>query len=148
MKKIISLILVLSLFLLNLNVCVFAAGNKVDEFYNSLPKSEYKEYAHAKASIREIVLGKDLDKASLGLGKYAFDGLKKGFLPDNQEFYYFASAIEDEHTIIKKYAIYDLNGKRIATGINRHAKKESVLNNKFKGWEKPVGENELSNKRE
>lgn len=146
MNKKIILVLVLSLLLPNLTVGVLAADTSENEFYSSLQEKEYKEYAHANLNVRKKVLGKDLDEVSKSLGKYSFGDLAD--FPANKEFYFFASALEDKHSIIKKYVIYDVNGKRIEAGINRHAKKESVMKNEFNGWETAIGEDELSNKRE
>lgn len=145
MNKKILLVLALSLLLPTFNV-IALAEEKEDAFYSSLSEKEYKEYAHAKLNVRKKILGKDLDEASNSLGKYSFGELSN--FPDNDEFYFFASAIEDKNMIVKKYAIYDVNGKRIETGVHRHAKKEAVMKKDFNGWETAVSDDELSNKRE
>lgn len=148
MNKKIIYIFVLSLILSNLSVgkVVFGADKSADEFYSLLPESEYKEYTDAKINVREKTLGKNINEASKGLGKYSFGDLAE--YPDNEIYYFFASAIEDKNMIIKKFAVYNVSGKRIETGMHRVAKKEAVMKDGFNGWETPLDDNELSNKRD
>lgn len=148
MYKKVKLFLVLFLLLPNLTISALAANNPVDEFYTSLPGNEYKEYSHANVNVREKVLGKDLAKASAGLGEYTFPSSDFSGFSSDKEYYFFASAIENKQMIIKKYAIYDIDGKRVAAGIHSHAKKEAVMKKEFNGWDTPFGQDELSNKRE
>lgn len=131
-----------------MTISVLASNDNVDKFYNSLPKNEYKEYTYANINVREFVSGKELIKASSGLGKYAFPKGKFSNYSYDQKYYFFASVIDNKHFIIKKYAIYDIDGKRVAGGINSQAKKEAVMKKEYIGWDSPFGGEELSNKRE
>lgn len=132
---------------LSLNIAwnVFAIDTPEDEFYSSLTKNEheYKEYQNATLNIRKKLNGsselRDLEKE---LDKYNFGDLSYDY-PDI-EVYFFASIYEDKHMLITKYAIYDLKGNFLESGVRRTAKKEAVLNGEFNGWKDNVGENELS----
>ena len=131
---------------MNITWFVLEKNKPEDEFYSSLSQNEnkYKEYKNATLNIRKKINGIELKQVEKELGKYSFGALSADY--PQHEVYFFASIYEDDHMIVKKYAIYDLDGKLLNSGIHRAAKKEAVLNGEFNGWENPSGENELSDK--
>ncbi|WP_248559936.1 hypothetical protein [Niallia sp. NCCP-28] len=131
--------ILISCFLLLIgNMRVYAAYSP-DEFYTNLGIHEYKEYTGAATNIRKRLLGKELNNFSKEFGGYSFT-----VDSPNDEYYFFASVLDTSQIIIKKYAIYTPEGKRVEFGFNRQAKKASG----FKGWDKPLDDTELFNKRE
>ena len=144
MKKILVLFL-MAFILLNSSSFGLASGKPEDEFYSSLTTNEhvYKEYKNATLNIRKFINGSELKDIDKELGKYSFGELTAE--PLEQDIYFFASIYENKHMIVKKYAIYDLQGNLLTSGYNRLAKKASVLNGEFSGWKSTAGLDELAN---
>lgn len=144
MKKILAYFL-MAFILLNSSSFSLAKGKPEDEFYSSLTTNVhmYKEYKNATLNIRKLIDGSELKNIDKELGKYSFGELTAE--PLDQEIYFFASIYENKHMIVKKYAIYNLQGKLLTSGHNRLAKKASVLNGEFSGWKSTTGLDELAN---
>jgi len=141
MKKIICMLI--GCFFLSFPAVTIHAAYSPDEFYINLGAHEYKEYANATVNIRKRVFGKELSDLSKYSKSYFSE---EGIAVDSphQEYYFFASILDNAQRTIIKYAIYTPEGKRIAAGFNRQAKKESGFN----GWDAPLDDKELFNKRE
>ncbi|TQR20611.1 hypothetical protein [Psychrobacillus vulpis] len=113
-KKFIMIVLMIFISL-NISWTAFAKDRPEDEFYSSLSQNEikYKEYKNATMNIRKKLNGSELEKLDKGLGKFAF----RSFVDyPPVDVYFYASIYEDNHMIVKKYAIYDLYGKFLNGG--------------------------------
>lgn len=143
-KKYIILLLV-TLISLNLSSASFAIQKPEDVFYSSLVKSEhgYREYSNATLNIRRLINASQLEKLDSELGKYSFTLSSIDSI--SEDIFFFASIYEDKNMLVKKYAIYSLNGDLLYSGYGRNANKEAVLKGEFNGWENSMGEDELSN---
>lgn len=144
MKRIFYIVIITSLISLNISWSVFAKDKPEDEFYSKLTENEqvYQEYQKATINIREKINGSKLQELDKDLGKNSFGSFAN--YPD-VDVYFFASIYEDNLILVKKYAIYDLNGKFLNGGVSRIAKKEAVFSGEFKGWKHSVGKDGLSN---
>ena len=139
--------IILSIFMVTTTtttLTVLAKEIPEDSLYFSLTKNKhaYREYQNATLNIREKINEKDLHKLDQKLGKYSFGDLSAEYL--NREVYFFASIYEDKLMIVKKYAIYDLQGNLLNSGFGRNAKKEAVIKGEFIGWSNFLGSDELS----
>lgn len=144
MKSNFIILLLVSLISLNISWSISATSKPEDDFYSSLSKNVnvYKEYKNATFNIRKKLDGRELKILEKELAKYSFGTLTTDY--PKREVYFFASYYEDKQMIVKKYAIYDLEGNLLNSGFGRTAKKEAVLSGEFNGWKNPSGGNELA----
>jgi len=151
LKKIAIFISALSFLVFGSQLVSASSQDKADQFYNSLPKDEYKEYSDASVKVREYIPYKDVQKFASKLGEDYVTQKKVGSnqsIDPNHQVYFYASLVDNDKMTLKKYAIYDATTKeRINAGFSQQAKREAVDNGTFAGWDKSTGTSELSNSR-
>ncbi|MFJ8260673.1 hypothetical protein ACIQ4I_01780 [Rummeliibacillus sp. NPDC094406] len=145
MIKNLLLILLTTTLLLNIAPAALAKNSQIDEFYKYLTDEKiYKEYKDATINVRKkmkITAYKDIEKE---LGKYSFD---VGFLPNSipkNDVYFFASIIEDNNRIVKKFAIYQLDGELFTSGYSSRTKGTTGLDDDFSSLKSSIVKEELA----
>ncbi len=133
------------LLIMNIAPTVLAKDKQIDEFYSALSNENvYKEYKKATLNIRKkmkVTAYKDLEKE---LGKYSFDvGLLPNSIPKN-DVYFFASIIDNDKRIVKKFAIYQLDGELFTSGYSSRTKGTTGLDDDFSSLKSSIVKEELA----
>ncbi|WP_397538549.1 hypothetical protein [Rummeliibacillus pycnus] len=145
MKKILQIMIPTILLIMNIAPTVLAKDKQIDEFYSALSNENvYKEYKKATLNIRKkmkVTAYKDLEKE---LGKYSFDvGLLPNSIPKN-DVYFFASIIDNDKRIVKKFAIYQLDGELFTSGYSSRTKGTTGLDDDFSSLKSSIVKEELA----